>query len=218
MLKQLLGVFLESHCAFCDRTTANTLCQYCSRKLYSYQLANSDRLELHHDLSVFAWGKYDGQLKRAIALMKYDHKPEIGGVLGKLLGQAWINSGLIDLHQKLTVVPIPLHRKKLIDRGFNQAEIIAKSFCQLTGYRLNSQTLIRARETKAMFDLKKSESRVKNLQGAFRIGVKLPKHPVLLIDDIYTTGTTVTESVKVLQERKIQVIGVAVAAKAGISN
>ncbi len=218
MLKQFLSVFLESHCAFCDRTTANTICQYCSQKLVSYQLVKNDWLKLHSNLSVFAWGKYDGQLKRAIALMKYDHKPEIGSVLGKLLGQAWLNSGLIDLHQKLTVVPIPLHRKKLIERGFNQAEIIAKSFCQLTGYRLNSQTLIRVRETKAMFDLKNAESRIKNLQGAFEIKAKLPKHPVLLIDDIYTTGTTIRESIKVLQDKKIQVIGVAVAAKAGISN
>lgn len=218
MLKQLLSVFLESRCLFCARATATTLCQYCSKKLASHQLTKSDRLNLQRDLSIFAWGKYDGQLKRAIALMKYDHKPEIGSVLGKLLGQAWLNSGLIDLQQKLTVVPIPLHRKKLIERGFNQAEIIAKSFCQLTGYRLNSQTLIRVRETKAMFDLKNAESRVKNLQGAFEIGAKLPKHPVLLIDDIYTTGTTIRESVRVLQDKKIQVIGVAVAAKAGISN
>lgn len=217
MLKQLLSVFLESRCIFCDRATANTLCQYCSKKLASHQLAKSDRLNLQRDLSVFAWGKYDGQLKRAIALMKYDRQPEIGDVLGRLLGQAWLDSNLTKSLQKVTVVPIPLHHKKLKERGFNQAEVIAKGFCQVTRYNLNSQALIRVKETKAMFDIRNLEARAKNLQGAFDIGNKLPKHPVLLVDDIYTTGTTIKESIKVLQRKKTQVVGVAVAAKAGIN-
>ena len=67
-----------------------------------------------------------------------------------------------------------------------------------------------------MFDLRSLAERAKNMQGAFRISDKLPQHPVLLVDDIYTTGTTIKESVRVLQENKIKVIGVAVAAKAGI--
>ena len=206
MLKQLLSVFLQSRCGFCQRTTPATLCQYCQQKLLSHRLPKSDR-----NMPVFAWGKYEGQLKRAIALMKYDNKPELGRVLGELLGQAWLDSNLIK-HKKITVVPIPLHYKKLKTRGFNQAQIIAQSFCQITGYSLNSQALIRVRETKAMFDLS-PEERVKNLQGAFRVGNKLPKHPVLLIDDIYTRGTTIRECAKVLSE--VEIIGVAVVAKAG---
>ncbi len=207
MLKQLLSVFLQSRCAFCQRTTPATLCEYCQQKLLSHQLLKSDR-----NMPVFAWGKYEGQLKRAIALMKYDNKPELGRLLGELLGQAWLDNDSIKL-RKITVVPIPLHQQKLKTRGFNQAQIIAQSFCQITGYSLNTQALIRVRETKAMFDLN-PEERVKNLQGAFKVGNKLPKHPVLLIDDIYTMGTTVKESVKVLSE--VEVIGVAVVAKTGM--
>lgn len=213
MLKQLLSVFLESRCPCCQRTTPTTVCKYCLKKLFSYQLSQSDRLKLHRDLSVFAWGKYDGQLKRAIATIKYDNKPELGTLLGKLLGEVWLNNKPIKYPQKITVVPIPLHRKKLKDRGFNQAEIIAQGFCQITGYTINSQALIRTKETKAMFDLKDLVQRAKNLQGAFRIGNKLPKHPVLLVDDIYTTGTTVKEAIKVLQQHKIKVISIAVTAK-----
>ena len=209
MLKQLLSVFLQSRCGFCQRTTPATLCQYCQQKLLSHQLPKSDRV-LNDNLPVFAWGKYEGQLKRAIALMKYNNKPELGRVLGELLGQTWLDSDPIS--RKITVVPIPLHQQKLKTRGFNQAQIIAQSFCQITGYSLNTQALIRVRETKAMFDLN-PEERIKNLQGAFKVGNKLPKHPVLLIDDIYTMGTTVRESVKVLSE--VEVIGVAVVAKAG---
>lgn len=216
MFKQLLSVFLESRCEFCQRTTSNSLCEYCWQKLSSHQLSKSDRLKLHQTQAIFAWGRYDGQLKRAIALMKYDHKPEIGSVLGTLLGQAWLKSKLIKLPSKVTVVPIPLHRNKQRERGFNQAEVMAKSFCQITGYQLNTQALIRLKETEAMFNLETLAARAKNLQGALQIGAKLPKYPVLLLDDIHTTGTTVKESIKVLQQNKTEVIGVAVAAKAGI--
>jgi ComF family protein len=217
MLKQLLSVFLESPCPFCQRTAATTSCEYCGKKLLAHQFRASDRLNSWNNLSVFAWGKYDGQLKRAIALMKYNNKPELGRLLGKLLGEVWLNSELTKFQHEVTVVPIPLHRKKLKDRGFNQAEIIAKGFCQVTGYSLESKALIRVRNTKAMFDLS-PEERSKNLQGAFSIGNKLPKHPVLLMDDIYTMGTTVKESTTVLQRHKIKVIGVAVAAKTSSNN
>ena len=215
MLKQLLSVFLESHCEFCRRTTADALCEYCFARLASYKLSKSDRLNLYQSQSVFAWGRYDGQLKRAIAQMKYQHQPEIGNLLGTQLGKAWIDSKLAELPQ-IAVVPIPMHPKKQKERGFNQAEIIAKSFCQITGYTLSTQALMRIRETEAMFNLSSRIERAKNLQGALQVG-KLPKHPVLLIDDIYTTGTTVNEAIKVLQQKKIKVIGVAVAAKAGMS-
>ena len=210
MLKQLLSVFLEARCPCCDRIAGDPVCEYCQRKLSSHRLSNGDRLYLWQNQSVFAWGKYDGQLKRAIALMKYDNHPEIGSVLGKLLAQAWLASDL-PKPKKVTVVPIPMHRRKLKSRGFNQAEIIARSFCQLTGYRLNFQALTRTRQTKAMFALN-PEQRQQNLQGAFKLG-KLPKHPVLLVDDIYTTGTTVKESIRVLRQHQIKVVGVIVIAK-----
>jgi ComF family protein len=220
MFKQLLSVFLESPCEFCQRTSntskiSNILCEYCWQKLSSHQLSPSDRLKLHQTQAVFAWGRYDGQLKRAIALMKYDHQPEIGSVLGTLLGQAWLESKLIKLPSKVTVVTIPLHRNKQRERGFNQAEVMAKSFCQITGYKLNTQALIRLKETEAMFNLETLAARAKNLEGALQIGAKLPKYPVLLLDDIHTTGTTVKEAIKIMQQNRTEVIGVAVAAKAG---
>ena len=215
-MKQLLCVFLESRCEFCRRTTTDTLCEYCFARLASHQLSKSDRLNLYQLKSVYAWGRYDGQLKRAIAQMKYQNQPEIGNLLGTELGLAWIDSKLTELSSKITVVPIPMHPKKQKERGFNQAEVIARSFCRLTGYQKSDRALMRVRETEAMFNLSSKKERAKNLQGALRVG-KIPKQPVLLIDDIYTTGTTVNEAIKVLQQKKIKVVGVAVAAKAGSS-
>ena len=142
--------------------------------------------------------------------MKYDDNPEIGIFLGELLAKAWLDSGL-DIPPRVSVIPIPLHQKKMSDRGFNQAEKIARGFCNLTGYSLSSSSLTRIRETKAMFNLN-PEERIKNLQGAFSLGKKLPKYPVLLLDDIYTMGTTIKESTRVLRRNKVNVIGSVVVA------
>ena len=216
MFKHLLSVFLESQCAFCQRSTSSdVLCQYCFQKLSSYQLSNEDRHQLYQAQSTFAWGKYDGLLKRAIAQMKYNRKPEIGNELGTLLGQTWLDHQSVRVKSKITVVPIPMHQNKQQERGFNQAQTIAKGFCQVTGHKLNTQALVRIRETEAMFNLGTSAERIKNLEGALQIGTKLPRYPVWLIDDIHTTGTTVKEAIKVLQQNNIKVVGVAVAAKAG---
>ncbi|MEO1673726.1 MAG: ComF family protein [Cyanobacteria bacterium J06631_2] len=148
--------------------------------------------------------------------MKYQNQPEIGSLLGSELGKTWIDSGMLKRSPKATVVPIPMHQEKQQQRGFNQAEIIAREFCQVTGYSLNTRTLVRIKATEAMFNFKSTLARAKNLQGAFEVGSKLPQHPVLLVDDIYTTGTTVKEAVKVLQAHRIKVIGVAIVAKAGL--
>ena len=211
MIEQLLSVFLESKCPFCSRTTSDYICQYCSSKLSSHQFQSKNHFHWWGDLPLFAWGRYEGQLKNAIALMKYNNHPELGIVLGRLLAKAWLASNLVEI-KKISVVPIPLHRHKRKDRGFNQAEKIARGFCQQTGYNLSAFALIRVRETKAMFDLN-PEARIKNLQDAFSIGKKLPQYPVLLIDDIFTLGTTVRASAEVLRRHKIQVIGSVVVAK-----
>ena len=211
MLQQLFSVFLQSHCAFCDRNTSKVFCSYCETKLTSYHFKSQDCKISSPGSPVFAWGKYDGYLKRAIALMKYEQKPEIGNLLGKLLASAWLESQIMKPLQKFSVVPIPLHSERLKERGFNQAQVIAQGFCQMTGHKLSSQALIRIRNTKAMFELNPGE-RATNLQNAFQLGRQRPKYPVLLIDDIYTTGTTIQESIKVLEQNQVKVIGTLVVA------
>ena len=154
---------------------------------------------------------YDGKLKRAIAALKYDKHPQIGELLGVWLAETWQNHSLISLKISPLIIPIPIHKSKQKIRGFNQSEIIAKGFCQVTKYPLNSQGLIRIRQTKAMFSLTFDEKQ-KNIQGAFKSGKSLQNYslskPVLLVDDIYTTGTTVKEAARILRNQGIKVIGV----------
>jgi ComF family protein len=98
------------------------------------------------------------------------------------------------------VVSVPLHKKRLQWRGFNQAELIANIFCRHFGLKLKSSLLIRKRYTKPQMRLKK-EKRLKNLLSAFAYnGENLKHRPVILIDDVATTGSTLNECAKVLKQ------------------
>jgi ComF family protein len=110
-----------------------------------------------------------------------------------------------------TVVPIPLHAERLRQRGYNQAALISQAFCQRTGLRHWPEALVRVRATAAQHELNPLQ-RQHNLAGAFALK-QVPATPVLLVDDIYTTGSTVQAAQQVLAAAGIPVAGVIVVAQ-----
>lgn len=214
IFQNLVNLFLKSNCALCQRSTPQELCPYCTKQLQSCHLENPEYL-WKQTLPIFVWGNYNGSLKRAIAAMKYENQPQIANIFGHWLGETWLlNQPQETLKEKLIVIPIPMHPKKQKKRGFNQAELIAKGFCKITGLKLNSQILQRNKETQPQFSLSFSE-RQENLADAFTVNPKYQRScnkSVLLIDDIYTTGATAKAAAKILEENHIKVLGLAVVA------
>lgn len=212
LIQNFLNLFLKSNCPICQRATASELCTNCVEQLQKCQVDNA-RVFWKQPIRVFPWGAYGGILKRAIAVTKYEKHPEVGRLLGQWLGQQWlIEVPVKPPDQKFIVVPIPIHPSKLKKRGFNQAAVIAKGFCDVTGYQMKENLLQRVQDTPTMHSLSQSQ-RQKNLTGAFTIrnSHAYPKR-VLIIDDIYTTGATVSEAVITLNRVGIEVIGVAATA------
>lgn len=205
----LLNLFLQSPCPLCQRSGGEYFCRYCQQQLQSYQLKNCQEF-WEGDLPLFTWGTYQGSVKQAIAALKYQNHPELARPLGTWLGTAWREAS--PLKHKCVVVPIPMYLEKQKQRGFNQAELLAQSFCRITGYELRSQALIRVKETKAQFSLSVQEREI-NLQAAFKLGregqdLKHLKRPVLLLDDIYTTGATARAAKEILQRSGFNVAGI----------
>jgi ComF family protein len=213
MLKSFLNLFLQSHCPLCQRSTSDALCEYCARKLKNCGQKNPCA-SWEGDIPVFGWSIYGGAIKRAIAVMKYENQPQIGTVLGEWLGEAWLLNSP-HRYSQLLVIPIPMHPQKQKQRGYNQAALIAQSFCQTTKLKLELNGLSRIRETKAQFGLSVTE-REKNLTEAFTVGQKFRAHrpnvPVLLVDDIYTTGATAKSAVQTFRQSEITVLGLAAVA------
>lgn len=210
-VESILDLFLKPNCPLCQRPGGDDyFCRYCIRQLKDCQFTKPVQ-RWSGPLPVFVWGSYGGPMKRAIAAMKYEDRPQLARPLGRWLAQAWLDSPTITPNQKILAVPIPMHPEKQKKRGFNQAELIARSFCEFTGYPLSTTLLQRSRATEALFNLS-PEQRKQELDGAITLGKaahRLPKTPVLLIDDIYTTGATCREAAKVLHQAGITVFGIA---------
>jgi ComF family protein len=219
-LQEFLPFLFYGRCPICDRTCPQILCPSCQQHLQSCKLEPKQlpQVVLPSHLSLLAWGYYQGSLKQAIAALKYEPPhPRIALLLGEMLAQAWFNQWLSQGKSApaLTVVPIPLHAEKLKTRGFNQAELIAQSFCRATGLEHKPNGLERVRPTEPQFSLSLPQ-RQQNLCQAFALGqdfrAKRPTHPILLLDDIYTTGATTNSALAVLQGSGIEVYGIATVA------
>jgi ComF family protein len=205
----LLDLFLQSHCPLCQRSSTTDFCTYCQRQLQRCQIAQPEKF-WGNSFPVFPWGTYSGSLKRALWALKYEKQPKIAQPLGYWLGETWLKSRL-QLGKNLIVVPIPLHPNKFRSRGFNQAELLAASFSQITNLPLQKDGLERITETEALYS-KSARERSESLIGAFQIGKAFrqrhPKREVLLLDDIYTSGATALAAADTLRQYDIKVCGI----------
>ena len=150
---------------------------------------------------VRAVAEYKGIIKDAIPLFKYHSKLSMAKVFEDLLFQAFLRhytgSG-IDL-----IMPVPLHKKKLRERGFNQAFLLIRNFAtyyqkkfgQTPLWKIDITSLIRIKKTQPQtgFDM---EQRKNNLKDAFKVKDKktIQNKHILLIDDVFTTGATCNEA------------------------
>lgn len=149
-----------------------------------------------------SYGSYRGGLRHAIHHLKYRDKPQLAVPLGQLLAsrmqaEARTFRGLaFD-----GVVPVPIHPRRSRERGYNQAERIARSLCRTAGLTLERGLLTRVRHTRSQVGLSAKE-RAENLTGAFavRSGKNTEGKTFLLIDDVTTTGSTLHECAQALKE------------------
>jgi len=160
-----------------------------------------------------AVGLYDETLLKAIHLFKYRGRIGIGKVLGKMMAD--FAGGIWDMKVFSLIVPVPLHRKRLRERGFNQAVILARQIAKQFALPLDFMTLKRAVFTAPQVGLGR-EDRSVNVRGAF--AVRKPERvagkTVLLVDDVSTTGSTLTECVRTLLKAGADSVAVLTLAKA----
>ncbi len=151
-------------------------------------------------LRLFFWGEYDGLLKECLAQFKFNRAID--------LGRRLVDMAVDSLHQRITdshydlVIPVPLHRSRRRERGFNQSEILARRLADLLHLELNTEILERVRSTKQQAKLELNQ-RWDNVKDAFALGeengLSLPGKAILLVDDIVTTGGTIHEAARPLQ-------------------
>jgi ComF family protein len=175
-----------------------------------------------------AYGSYQGGLRELIHLLKYNGVRPAANVLGRMLAealatlqpdleQARLERGMFEQASAL-VIPVPLYKTKRRQRGFNQAELVARAALKIVPARerlkFAPELLQRTRDTQSQIGLT-SHQRRENLRGAFAVtrAAEVTGRAVILVDDVYTTGTTATECARVLRRAGARQVWVATVAR-----
>ncbi len=169
----------KSYCLKCGKMLLSSENEYCADCMHTDHLFTRGR----------ALYVYSGDVRASITRFKYKGRREYADYYGldivKHLGS------FIYRCQPEYIIPVPVSKEKKKKRGYNQAELIAEKISVYTGIPVNKDLLIRVRNTPPMKELTRVE-RMKNLKGAFKINVHDVKcRNVLIVDDIYTTGSTI---------------------------
>jgi ComF family protein len=187
VILDLLGVLLAPpRCAACDAPTPRlaAFCASCATTADAADAAHAD-----HSTKDFAALVYGGAVARAVMRMKYEARPDLARPLGDLLWRALMPAAVA--LRRFTVVPVPLHPSRLAERGYNQSALLAARVApRLAGF-FAPRALARHRDTPRQATLDR-EARLQNVNRAFRVRdpAAVAGRPVLLVDDVRTTGAT----------------------------
>jgi ComF family protein len=165
-------------------------CGPCRRNEHPFDFARSAAL-------------FNGPMREILHHFKYSGRVSLARPLGALL-QSCMRS---EPFQSRVVVPVPLHPSRLRQRGFNQAELLAETL----GLSVDTRVLRRRKNTPSQTGLSRPQ-RVFNLAGAFEVRKTAPEC-VLVVDDVYTTGSTMIEIARTLKRAKVQRVEVLTVAR-----
>ena len=182
--KNLIAPINSKRCEKCSRPIEfGNLCSICAR--------NHEKIFFDKNFSIFI---YDDVISDLIHRFKFKNHPAIGKALSTIIA----NEINFAIPQKIDcIIPVPIHRIRKRERGFNQSEILAKKLAQKLQISLRTDLLKRIRNTKPQWALDYHE-RKRNLIDAFSCKNVSGKN-IILFDDIFTTGTTINECSKVLK-------------------
>ncbi len=164
-----------------------------------------------------AYGSYEGVLRGLLQLLKYDGVRPAAPLLGEKLAAALRSLKAEVANAPVLLIPVPLHREKTKQRGFNQSELIARAALQVLhddAFQSATDVLARLRPTVSQTGLTRHRRR-ENVRGAFAVrdAQKLRGRTIILVDDVFTTGTTAAECARVLRRAGAEHILVATVAR-----
>ncbi len=197
--EKLLDIFYPPKCMFCKKNIAKydeyKVCDRClSRLPYT---KNNGSFETFGSASyLISPLMYNSGVKNAIRDLKFRAKYENAALLSMLMISCLRN--IDEVKAADAVVPVPLSKKSLLERGFNQTELLAEPIAKAFGIQLLKNALIKVHETKRQSSLSTFLERAQNIAGAYRCCVDFEGKTVLLVDDVYTSGMTVYHCAKEL--------------------
>lgn len=219
-LSDFLSLFYPNLCIGCDQVLPKGTEYLCPKCLYNLPKTRTHELEVPQfrekfegivqveDILVYAHFHKNGLTQKVLHELKYGERPRIGEMIGKRYAYDLLKAetlGAFDM-----IVPVPLHPKRLKQRGYNQSEYFGRGLSAVLNIPMNTSDLIKVKHIDSQ--TKKSKlNRIKSVEGVFEAGDTsvFKDKRILLVDDLLTTGSTLVACLEVLDKCKPESLSIA---------
>lgn len=197
LLNKALDLFFPKKCLGCNRPDTY-LCRACFNKIELHPIKTK---EVYLDIIISATDYRNPVIRELIKKFKYHYIKELAQPLSQLLIKSIALCGTLDFQHNAVIVPIALYKTRERSRGFNQAELLAKEIADYFNLSLQTNILKRTMPAEPQADIKDREKRKANIKKVFDINPEqsVKGKDIILIDDVTTTGATLSEAGKVLK-------------------
>lgn len=201
IINTILNVIFPSICVICGEKDVDL----CTKCLTSFPPA--ERESPNWIFSIYDYAHPD--VRKSIKLLKYKNRKKLSKTFAEIMYPRILEElsdlFILENFRNVLLIPIPLSRKRIRERGFNQSELICRELIKLNQektFKLIKNVLIKPKDGIHQAHIKNRQQRLKNIQGSFILKNKnlIQGKNIILIDDIATTGATLAEARKTLQQ------------------
>lgn len=211
-INSALDYFFPPICGMCGEINENYICNNCYeniKKIKKCVINEYNNRNFSKHLYIF---RYEGIIRNKIIEYKFEDKGYLYKMFAKIILSNKKTCNFIKKYD--VIIPVPISKKRKKKRGYNQSELVANELAQKLNQDIWTDIIIKKKDNKPQSELNKLE-RIKNVEDIYEINkpIEVKNKKVLLLDDIYTTGSTVNEIARKLKQNQTQEIGVITLAK-----
>lgn len=211
-INSALDYFFPSICGMCGEINENYICNNCYeniKKIKKCVINEYNNRNFSKHLYIF---RYEGIIRNKIIEYKFEDKGYLYKMFAKIILSDKKTCNFIKKYD--VIIPVPISKKRKKKRGYNQSELVANELAQKLNQDIWTDIIIKKKDNKPQSELNKLQ-RIKNVEDIYEINkpIEVKNKKVLLLDDIYTTGSTVNEIARKLKQNQTQEIGVITLAK-----
>lgn len=205
LIESALNLFFPPVCGMCDKLSDGYLCNYCHEYLRKQEKNRIDRYEDKYFSEHFWIYEYKNEIRERIIDYKFNGKSYIYRTFVELILK---NESAVNYIKSFDIIiPVPIHKKRYKKRGYNQSELLTKAICRnFNSVQYRDKTITKIKNIPPQSSLDK-QGRANNVLNAYAIRTKrletlkqMAGSRILLVDDVYTTGSTLNECAKTLSK------------------